>query len=115
MALVDLELARQHCRAESDDDTVLTVYLEAAESHVLAFLNRAVYATQSALNTAVEAGAAGPAPMVVNGAIRSAILLMCGHLYANREEEVTGTITARLGMGVTELLLPYRRFAGTQE
>lgn len=115
MALVDLALARQHCRAESDDDAVLTVYLSAAENHVLAFLNRAVYATQHALESAVEDGTAGPAPMVVNGAIRSAILLLCGHLYANREEEVTGVSVSSLGFGVREMLLPYRRFAGTEE
>lgn len=115
MALVDLALARQHCRAEPDDDTVLTAYLSAAEQHALAFLNRAVYPTEHALKDAVDAGNAGPAPMVVNGAIRSAILLLCGHLYVNREDVVTGASVSRVPMGARELLLPYRRFAGTQE
>lgn len=115
MALVDLALARQHCRAEPDDDAVLTIYLGAAEQHARAFLNRAVYETQKALDDALGAGTVGPAPIVVNDAIRGAILLLCGHLYVNREEEVTGTITSRMRVGVDELLLPYRRFAGTQE
>lgn len=114
MALVDLALARQHCRADSNDDDVLTAYLSAAEHHALAFLNRAVYPTEQALEDAVEAGTAGPAPMVVNGAIRSAILLLCGHLYANREDVVTGASVSRIPMGARELLLPYRRFAGTE-
>lgn len=114
MALVDLAVARQHCRADSEDDAVLAVYLGAAEQHALSFLNRAVYPTEQALEDAVEAGTASPAPMVVNGAIRSAILLLCGHLYANREDVVTGASVSRIPMGARELLLPYRRFAGTQ-
>lgn len=114
MSLVDLSLARQHCRAESEDDAVLTVYLSAAEQHTLAFLNRAVYPTEQELEAAVDSGDAGPAPIVVNGAIRSAILLLCGHLYANREDVVTGASVTRIPMGARELLLPYRRFAGTE-
>lgn len=114
MALVDLALARQHCRADSNDDAVLTAYLSAAEQHALAYLNRAVYPTEQELKDAVDSGDAGPAPIVVNGAIRSAILLLCGHLYANREDVVTGASVTRIPMGARELLLPYRRFAGTE-
>lgn len=114
MLLVELDIARQHCKADSDDDAVLQVYLGAAEQHARTFLNRAVHETQSALDAALEMGSAGPAPIVVNDAIRSAILLLCGHWYAHREDVVTGTIAPKVPMGAHELLLPYRRFAGAE-
>ena len=40
--------------------------------------------------------------------IRSAILLTIGHLYANREDVVTGTIASPLPRGADYLLRPFR-------
>lgn len=48
------------------------------------------------------------AGMVVNDAIRAAVLLICGHLYANREDVVTGVSVAQMPMGSQYLLHPYR-------
>lgn len=50
--------------------------------------------------------------IVINDAIRAACLLSLGHLYANREDVVTGTITAELPMGSRWLLNPYRTGLG---
>lgn len=36
--------------------------------------------------------------------IRSAILVLTGHLYENRQEEITGTVISRLGKGFEYLL-----------
>lgn len=47
----------------------------------------------------------------VPAAIKAAILLMVGHLYANRETVVTGTIATQLPLSVKSLLEPYRVFA----
>lgn len=58
---------------------------------------------------AVEMVARG---IVINDAIRAACLLSLGHLYANREDVVTGTITAELPMGSRWLLNPYRTGLG---
>lgn len=58
---------------------------------------------------AVEMVARG---IVINDAIRAACLLSLGHLYANREDVVTGTITAELPMGSRWLLGPYRTGLG---
>ena len=41
-------------------------------------------------------------------ALKSAVLLMIGHLYANREAVVTGTIATSLPLGVEALCAPYR-------
>ncbi|PLV13073.1 head-tail connector protein [Pseudomonas guariconensis] len=46
--------------------------------------------------------------MVLNPAIQAACLLKLGHLFANREEVVTGTITAELPLASQHLLMPYR-------
>lgn len=46
--------------------------------------------------------------MVVNPAIQAACLLKLGHLFANREEVVTGTTAAELPLASQHLLMPYR-------
>jgi len=46
--------------------------------------------------------------MVTNKAIEAACLLKLGHLYANREEVVTGTIATELPLTSKSLLAPYR-------
>jgi predicted HD phosphohydrolase len=108
MRLVTIEQARQHCRADSDDDQMLTLYGGAAEDAAQDFLNRRVYEDEDALAAAVLAGAAGCDPIVVNDAIRAAVLLTLGHLYANRENVVTGTIVSEMKEGTRSLLWPYR-------
>lgn len=52
------------------------------------------------------------AGVVVNDVIRAAILLTLGHLYANREDVVTGVSVAQLPSGVQYLLQPYRAGMG---
>lgn len=46
--------------------------------------------------------------MVINAQIQSACLLKLGHLFANREEVVTGTIATELPLASQHLLMPYR-------
>lgn len=47
--------------------------------------------------------------IVVNPSIQSAVLLIVGHLYANRSAVVTGTISTEVDLGSKSLLRPYRR------
>ena len=49
--------------------------------------------------------------IVVNDAIKSAVLLIVGHLYANREDVVAGASVAKLPNGAEWLLAPYRVYA----
>jgi len=44
--------------------------------------------------------------------LASAVLLMLGHLYENREVVVIGTITAELPLSVQYLLRPYKLHLG---
>lgn len=50
--------------------------------------------------------------MVLNPAIQAACLLKLGHLFANREEVVTGTIATELPLASQHLLVPYRTRMG---
>ncbi|RML36142.1 head-tail connector protein [Pseudomonas syringae] len=50
--------------------------------------------------------------IVINSAIESACLLKLGHLFANREEVVTGTIATELPFASQALLMPYRARMG---
>ena len=49
--------------------------------------------------------------MVVNEAIKAAVLLIVGHLYANREDVVAGVSVAQLPNGAEWLLAPYKVYA----
>jgi len=46
--------------------------------------------------------------IVISDDIRAAMLLLIGHLYANRAAVIVGTNAARLPLGVKSLLRPYR-------
>lgn len=106
MSLVDLPTALAHLRIDAgDEDALVTLYLGAAEASAVEFLNRSVYVDQAALEAANEPPEA--LPMVVNAVVQAAILLILGHLYANREEVAPGTMT-KVPFGAHALLQPYR-------
>ena len=72
MSLIDLDIARDHLRVESDyPEPQVAIYLNAAERLVAEFLNRRVYADDAALATAV---AAVPAAMTAAGAAYQAAI-----------------------------------------
>ncbi|WP_322990890.1 head-tail connector protein, partial [Hoeflea sp.] len=50
-----------------------------------------------------------PAQSTVPAAIKTAILLLIGNWYENRESVVTGTIASELPLAVDALIAPYRR------
>jgi hypothetical protein len=96
MTLVTTEQALAHLRADSGED--ISVYLGAAELAAIAYLNRQVYATADDLAAAVLAGDAGGDPILVDDAIKAAILLTMGHLYRNREDVVAGPSAGALAL-----------------
>ena len=154
MPFITTAEAKLHLRVDGvAEDALIGIYIAAAEASAVAFIDRAVYADQPALDAAlatapaalsaatlayddaivianalpgaVEREAATLAAdnallcarmhyrrimdgMMVNEAIRAAILLTTGHLYANREDVVTGVTVAALPNGAQYLLQPYR-------
>ena len=109
MELITLEQARAHCRVDTEDDALLELYGGAAEGAAQQFLNRRVFADAASMATAVLDGTGGINPIVVNDAIRAAILLMLGHLYRTREEvQGSGGASVQVPMGAHSLLWPHR-------
>ncbi|MBF8646871.1 MULTISPECIES: head-tail connector protein [Pseudomonas] len=108
MPVISLAIARHHLRDPDDADEYLELLIEAAEGQAMDYLNRRFYADQQALDEAVAAGDAGEYPLVSNKQINAACLLILGHLYANREDVVIGTIATELPKGSQALLTPHR-------
>lgn len=48
--------------------------------------------------------------MVVNDTIKAAVLLLVGHLFANREDVATGVSIAKLPQGAEWLLQPFKAY-----
>lgn len=112
MALVELKLAIGWVRQEpgADDDNV-QVALDGATQSAVDYLNRRVFESTAEMEAAIAAGTAGDNPMVVNAAIRAAILKTTGELYANREDSAAGTV-GELPFNARTLLRPHRIIPG---
>lgn len=108
MSVIDIAVAMQHVRADDADLGHVQLLLDAAEDSVSQYINRAFYADADRLAAAVLEGAAGVDPIVISQSIVAACLLVLGHLYANREDVVVGTISSALPLGSRSLLAPYR-------
>ena len=96
-------------------DTACAAYdaaIEAAEAMTDDALQAA--ATQTAENAWLKACVTYRQTMdgmVVNDTIRAAVLLIVGHLFANRENVVAGVSVAQLPNGAEWLLQPYKVYA----
>ena len=103
--LLDLATVKLHLRVDdSAEDALIGLYATAAEESAMQFLGRTIYATELAqgLDTA---------GIVINPAIQAALLLIVGHLYANREDVVAGVSVAQMPNGAEWLLQPYKVYA----
>jgi hypothetical protein len=111
MNAIEIGTAMHHLRAESEDQSYVGILLAAAEDSAEQYLQRKFYADTDSLAAAVLAGDAGDDPIVVSPSITAACLLILGHLYANREDTVSGVNTSSvttLPMGSRTLLAPFR-------
>ncbi|WP_430228004.1 head-tail connector protein [Paraburkholderia tropica] len=112
MAIVELSLALGFLRQDAGvEDDVVQALLDGATQSAIDYLNRQVFETQADLDAAVADGAAGDNPMVVNAAIKAAILKTTAELYANREDTAIGTV-AELPFNARTLLRPHRIVPG---
>lgn len=108
MTILTTEEAIAHCRADPVDDAIMmAIYLGAAEETAQDFIKRKVYKSQEDLEAANDESG-----MVANFAFKAAALLICGHLYLNRENVATGVPVQALPMGAHDLLRPHRRSFG---
>ncbi|MCF3155654.1 head-tail connector protein [Pseudomonas juntendi] len=79
---------------------------EAEQDHTLRC--RLLEHARQALADAYDQADAIAYGMVLNPAIQAACLLKLGHLFANREEVVTGATATELPLASQHLLMPYR-------
>jgi len=107
MSLIPLDTFKEHVRAAADvtdEDAAIQAYLDGAEGAVAGHLCRTLIAADATPAT-------GSYDLPLPAAVSAAILLMAGHLYANREAVVTGTISTDLPLSVQFLIAPYRVWA----
>ena len=108
-----LGVARAAAPAELTAATV-TYTAAIAAAQALADATEQAAATQAADSDYLRAQVAYRQAMdgiVVNNAIKSAVLLIVGHLYANREDVVVGASVAALPNGADYLLQPFKVYA----
>lgn len=104
MSIIALSVAKLHLRVDgTDEDPTIQLYLDASEQIAAQYLNRTIYATEEAMGSDLDG-------IVINDALKSAILLQCGNLYANREavSQQPGNYMIAVPLGFQFLLDPYR-------
>jgi len=108
-----LGVARAAAPAELTAATV-TYTAAIAAAQALADTTEQAAATQAAEYAYLRAQVAYRKAMdgiVVNDTIKSAVLLIVGHLYAHREDVLSGVSVAKLPNGAEWLLAPYKVYA----
>lgn len=115
--MIPLAEVKAHLRVDDDDptqDAVITALEAAAVDAAMAYLNRPVFADRAALDAAIAAGEAPAHAMVMNAAIRAAILLQVGAWFENREAVVPAGAggVMELPLGVRYILGLYRWLPG---
>lgn len=111
--MLELDIIKQHVRLEPDiveDDTLLDTYSNAARRLVENQTVRTLYATAAEIPKDSEGNVTDEHALVLDDDITTAMLLIIGHWYANRESVVIGVSVAELPMAVHALISPYRHF-----
>lgn len=111
----DTALGVAKAAAPGELDTAIAAYESAiAAAEALADETAKAASIQTAGNGLLRAKVAHRQAMdgmVVNEAIKAAVLLIVGHLYVNREDVVAGVSVAQMPNGAEWLLQPYKVYA----
>ena len=112
--MLELDIIKQHVRLEPDfveDDTLLDTYATSARKLVENRTGRTLYATANDIPKDSDTGeVTDDSALVLDDDITTAMLLLIGHWYENRESVVIGSTTSELPMAVESLISPYRHF-----
>ncbi|MCL6744432.1 head-tail connector protein [Kosakonia sp. R1.Fl] len=106
MEFLELSVVRGHCRIDDDftgDDNLLEIYTGAAARYVETWTRRKLYKTSDDPGFADDADR-----LLLDDDIRTVMLLLIGHWYANREAVNIGNITSEIPLAVEALLQPHR-------
>ncbi|WP_145502061.1 head-tail connector protein [Yersinia similis] len=103
--MLTLDQVKHHCNIEpefTEDDAWLEARIKAGERFVENYTRRKLYAKTSDEGYSEEDG------LLYAEDIDTAILLLIGHWYTNREAVLVGTISKQLELTVESLLQPHR-------
>lgn len=105
-AVIDLNIVKNHCRVEPEftlDDSLFLTYTGAAKRYVETWTRRTLY-----LESTDDGYDTDENRLLIGEDIRTVMLLLIGHWYANRESVVVGQTVSSLPLAVESLLQPYR-------
>lgn len=111
--MLDLSIIKPHVRLELDDteeDVLLETYATAAQRLVENQTGRTLYATSGEIPVGSDEEPVNDDALVLDDDLTTAMLLLIGHWFENREAVVIGTIVAELPMAVEALIAPYRHY-----
>lgn len=112
--MLELEIIKPHVHVELDEDAedaLLETYATAAQRYVENHIGRTLYASSTDVPKDPETNEpTDESALVLDDDITTAMLLLIGHWYANRESVVVGTITSEVPMAVDALIIPYRHY-----
>lgn len=103
--MLTLDQVKHHCNIEpefKEDDAWLEARIKAAERFVENYTRRKLYAKASDEGYSEENG------LLYGEDIDTAILLLIGHWYTNREAVLIGSTSKQLEFTIESLLQPYR-------
>lgn len=101
MALPTIEELKAHINLDHDEDNaLLATYANAAKTTIESYLNRKLY------NDSVPDSDSNG--IVINDAIKVAILMLAGHWYDNREAVTINGNASTLPLAYQMLINPYR-------
>ena len=99
--LLTLDLIHQQCRiVGADEDQLLELYESAAQQHIENQLDRKLFADKVPEDVANG--------LVINSAIKQAMLMTIAHWYEHRESVVVGVVSKEIEEGTWRLIQPYR-------
>lgn len=102
--MLSIDVVKTHLRVDFDDeDELILLYINASVDYAESFLDRKLIKSENERKNTDD--------LVINESIKAALLLTIGTLYANREQEITGS-TSELKFGAKALLQPYRTKLG---
>ncbi|PTA87460.1 hypothetical protein CWM66_26390 [Kosakonia sp. H7A] len=106
MEFIELSVVRKHCRIDDDftgDDDLLEIFKGAAVRYVETWTRRKLYKDNTEPGFADD-----PDSLLLDDDIRTAMLLLIGHWYANREAVNISNITSEIPLATEALLQPHR-------
>lgn len=111
--MLELDIIKLHVRLEPDfydDDSLLDTYATAARRYVENHTGRNLYATSGEIPVDSEGSPTDSDALVLDDDLTTAMLLLIGHWYENREAVAVGVSTASMPLAVESLICPYRHF-----